>query len=283
MAQGGLGREGEWRERNRDSGHMRKNHCQNIQQTIYKSLHQWAYLPSQILDSNEGLDVLPAASHSHQCPPPVKPTLSFRFRASTSPSLGVILGQHEASPVKVQPRQVAPPRVRKFIPKLLILVKRMKARQLVLKSSSESCIAPASLTRSKTALTTPLSTHVTSPMHQASVRDTFLSSSHSSSSVSFLASLHNNDVCGSCFGMMPRPMGCLSLLTLDEHSSSTDTFVADSPCLVKKTSSNVPLLITENETANIYLDTASDPGKKFVSHAWIPAVLLDSVSADFVH
>ncbi|KAF8121049.1 hypothetical protein EV363DRAFT_1302532 [Boletus edulis] len=180
MAQGGLGREGEWRERNRDSGHMRKNHCQNIQQTIYKSLHQWAYLPSQILDSNEGLDVLPAASHSHQCPPPVKPTLSFRFRASTSPSLGVILGQH-------------------------------------------------------------------------------------------------------CFGMMPRPMGCLSLLTLDEHSSSTDTFVADSPCLVKKTSSNVPLLITENETANIYLDTASDPGKKFVSHAWIPAVLLDSVSADFVH
>ncbi|KAF8433227.1 hypothetical protein L210DRAFT_3556704 [Boletus edulis BED1] len=184
-------------------------------------------------------------------------------------------GRHP--PARVPPRRVAPPRVRKFIPKPLILVERMMALQLVLESSPP--VAPASLTCSKT---TPPPTHVTPPMRRASARDTLLSGSHSSSSVSFLASLHNNAVCSSCLRMMPRPMTCLSLVTLDERSSSTDTFVADSPCFVKKTSSNVPLLITENETTNVCLDTASDPGKKFVSHAWIP-VLLDSVSADFVH
>ncbi|KAG6374650.1 hypothetical protein JVT61DRAFT_4015 [Boletus reticuloceps] len=234
--------------------------------------------------SREGLGLLPAASHLHRRPPPVKPpTSSGRAaphipRPRMTPSDGDVdarnrndKGRHP--PARVPPRRVAPPRVRKFIPKPLILVERMKALQLVLESSPP--VAPASLTRSKTAMTTPLSTHVTPPTRR-------VSGSHSSSSVSFLASLQNNAVCGSCFRMMPQPMRCLSLATLDERSSSTDTFVADSPCFVKQTSSNVPLLITENETANVYLDIASETGKKFVSHAWIP-VLLDSVSADFVH
>lgn len=187
--------------------------------------------------------------------------------------------------IKIAFGRVAPPRVRRFIPKPLILVERMKARQLLLESlpadASESRVVPGSLTCPKNTTTTPLSAHMTPPTRWRSTCRTRSSDSHSSSSVSFLLSLRNDTVPRSGFGMMPRVRRPLSVVTLGDSSASTDTFVADSPCYVKRASSKLPLLVATTDTTQAHLDVESCPGEQ-VSHTG-HLVSVDSVAADFVH
>ncbi|KAH0836333.1 hypothetical protein J3R83DRAFT_7885 [Lanmaoa asiatica] len=183
-------------------------------------------------------------------------------------------------PVKVPLGRPAQTRIRRFIPKPLILVERMKARQLLFESSapvaSESCVTPESLNRPMTGMIPPLSTYVTPTAHRIPTCGLLSSDSHSSSCVSFQVS-SRNDVFGSGFGMIPRSVRPLSVVTLADSSSSTDTFVADSPCCIKQTS-KVPVLAV----TNVHLNVESDPGKKSVSDTSV-RVHVDSTTTDFVH
>ena len=243
------------------------------------------------------LGLLPAATRPHQRLRPVKLSASvssFGQAACRVSEPGMVRNDSgkdawnrnekgRAPPIQVP---LAPARVRRFIPKPLILVERMKARQLLLESSlpvtSESCTVPGSLNRPRTAVTTPLSTYVTPTTHRIRICSTLSSDSHDSSSVSFRVSLQNDVVFGNGFGMMPQSVRSLSVVALRDSSSSTDTFVADSPCCIKRASFKVPLLVTETDAPNLRLDVGSDPGKKRVSHTGVP-VLVDSVAADVVH
>jgi hypothetical protein len=190
------------------------------------------------------------------------------------------------SPTKLPLGRVAPTRARKFIPKPLILVERMKARHLLPESSppvaSESRTTPGSLNRPMTAMTTPLSTLVTPMARRIPTCSTLSSDSCYSSGVSFRVSLRNDVVFGSGSGMMPRSARPLSVVTLGDSSASTDTFVADSPCCIKRPSFRVPLLVTAADATDVRLDVGSDPGKKSVSYTDV-SVLVDSVTADIVH
>ena len=87
---------------------------------------------------------------------------------------------------------------------------------------------------------------------------------------------------GSGSGMMPRSVRPLSVVTVGDSSGSTDTFVVDSPCCIKRASFRVLLLVTATDATNVHLDVGSDPGKKSVSYTGVP-VLVNSVAVDFVH
>ena len=185
-----------------------------------------------------------------------------------------------APPTKTPLGRVAPPRVRKFIPKPLILVERMKTRQLLLESTppiaSRPCIVPASLP--KTATTVPPSTHVTPLTRQIPTCSTH--SSGSASSVSVRVSYREGPVFGSGFGMMPpRARRSLSVSTLGDSSSDTDTFVADSPCGVKQAYYNAPLLVTQTGPPNVRLDVGSDFGKDGMPFS----IIGDSGATDLVY
>ena len=65
--------------------------------------------------------------------------------------------------------------------------------------------------------------------------------------------------------MMPRSVRPLSVVTVGDSSGSTDTFVVDSPCCIKRASFRVLLLVTATDATNVHLDVGSDPGKKSVS------------------
>ena len=239
--------------------------------------------------------LLPVVSHSHRRLHPVKLLASTSAHAAPrvseprmtwNDSSWYAWNRNEKgrrSPIKVPLGRVASTRVRKFIPKPLILVERMKARRLLLESSpsvaSESRVAPGSLNRP---MTIPLSAHVTPMTRRIPTCSTLSSASHYSSSVSFRMSLQNDVVFGSGSGMMPRSMRPLSVVTLGDSSSNTDTFVADSPCCIKRASFNVPLLVTATHATNVHLDAGSDPKKKSVPYTGVP-LLVDSVAADFVH
>ena len=211
------------------------------------------------------VNLLPVVPQSHQRPRPAKQSASSSGQAVPRVSeLKMTRNNTDAghrienrcTPIKVSAfGRVAPARVRKFIPKPLILVERRKARQLTLELSppvsSVSPIAPGSLTRPKTAATTPFSTHVTPTMHRMPTCSTLSSGSHSSSGVSFWLSFRNEVVFGSGFGMRSRAARPMSAITLDDNSSSTDTFVADSPCYAKQPTSKVPLLIATTDTADL--------------------------------
>ena len=183
-------------------------------------------------------------------------------------------------PIKVPPGRPAPARVRKFIPKPLILVERMKARQLLLESSppiaSEPCVAPESVNRPASAMIAPPSSHVTPLTHRIPVCGILSNDLRSSSSVSLRVSSRNDIVFGSGFEMMPRSVRPLSAVTLADSSSSTDTFVADSPCYTKQ-ASKVPVLAVPSVH---HVDADSD--KKCVSDTGVSA-FVDSAAADFVH
>lgn len=188
-------------------------------------------------------------------------------------------------PIKFALGRPAPARVRKFIPKPLILVERMKARQLLLESSSpvasQLSVAPDSLNRSMTAMTTPLSAYVTPTPKRMLTCSVLSSSSHSSSSISFRMSSRKGIVFKSAFGMMPRLVRPLSVVSLGDSSSSTDTFVADSPCCIKQTS-KPPVLVMEIDTTNVHVNVESDPKKKGISDIGV-SVPIDSVARDFMH
>lgn len=184
-------------------------------------------------------------------------------------------------PIKVPLGRPAPTRVRKFIPKPLILVERMKARQLLLESSppvaSDSRVVPESLNRSITATTAPFSTHVTPTTHRIPTCSVLLSDPHSSS-VFFRKSSRNDVVSRSGCEMMPRLVRPLSVVTLADSSSSTDTFVADSPCYIKQASSKFPVL----SITNVHPNVESGPGEKSVFEIGVP-LLVDSMVVDSVH
>ncbi|KAG8214991.1 hypothetical protein J3R82DRAFT_8395 [Butyriboletus roseoflavus] len=184
--------------------------------------------------------------------------------------------------IKGPPGRPASTRVRKFIPKPLILVERMRARQILLESSppvaSESRVAPDSVNRPTIAMTAPPSTHVTPTTHRIPTCSILSNDSHSSSSVSFRVSSQNDVVFGSGSGMIPRSVRPLSVVTLADSSSSTDTFVADSPCCIKQASSKVPVLAV----TSVHLNVESDVDKKSVSDTGVP-VFVDSILAGFVH
>ncbi|KAI9573756.1 hypothetical protein HD554DRAFT_2251303 [Boletus coccyginus] len=243
------------------------------------------------------LGLLPPVTRPHQRLRPVKLSASVSSLSPASPRVSeprMVRNDSEKSalnrneqgrppPIKVP---LAPARVRRFIPKPLILVERMKARQLLLGASppvaSEYCAVPGSLNCPRTAVTTPLSTHMTPTTRRIRTCSTLSSDSHHSSSVSFRVSLRNDVVFGSGFGMMPRSVRPLSVVALRDSSSSTDTFVTDSPCCIKRASFKVPLLVTETDAANHHLDVGSDPRKKCVPYTGVP-VLVNSVAADVVH
>lgn len=243
------------------------------------------------------LGLLPPVTRPHQHIRPVKLSASVSSLSQAAPRVSEprmarndsekgALNRNEQGrppPIKVP---LAPARVRRFIPKPLVLVERMKARRLLLGASppvdSESRAVPGSLNYPRTAVTTPLSTHVTPTTRRIRTCSTLSSDSHHSSSVSFRVSLQNDVVFGSGFGMMPQSVRPLSVVALRDSSSSTDTFVADSPCCIKRASFKVPLLVTETDPTNHHLDVGSDPRKKGVPYTGVP-VLVNSVAADVVH
>ena len=166
--------------------------------------------------------------------------------------------------MKIPLRRQVPTGVRKFIPRPLILVERMKARQLALESSplvsSGPYVSPESLNYSAIAMITPLSTHVTPAPQRMVTRSVLSSDSHSSSSVSFQMSSRRGVLFGSGFGMMTRSRRPFSIVTLGGSSSSGDTFVADSPCFIKQ-ASKAPVPVTEINATNIRESVGSDSEK----------------------
>ena len=166
--------------------------------------------------------------------------------------------------MKLPLRRQIPTGVRKFIPRPLILVERMKARQLALDSSplvpSGPYVSPESLNHSAIAMITPLSTHITPAPQQMLTRGVLSFDSDSSGSVSFRMSSRRGVLFGSGFGMMTRSRRPFSIDTLGGSSSSGDTFVADSPCFIKQ-ASKAPVPVTEINTINIHETVGSDPEK----------------------
>ncbi|KAG9309535.1 hypothetical protein JVU11DRAFT_10509 [Chiua virens] len=177
---------------------------------------------------------------------------------------------HEASshlPIKLRLGRLAPTRVRKFIPKPLVLVERMKSRQLLLELSSpfaSEAGASHESSRRTMALAPPFPTHLT-PTASRKLSFVLSSTSHSSSSVSFRVPSQNDVVFGNGFGQMrPRSRRRLSVATLGDNSASTDTFVADSPCFSKR-ASKLAVQVMEITTTNIHVNVEKRPSVGGVS------------------